>query len=114
MRMIYGGFNPTRESMFVSEIKNSAGIDFRDKTVGTAYNQNTRYEKFKPTSVWAEIKENVKIGLLDVNVSVKHKIFGYGKIVRKVSASLFEVVFDDTLDKKTIKGDFLEFCNTNL
>lgn len=110
MRMIYGGFIPTRESMFIAEIKPNEYIDYRDKTLGyasNAYNGGGAYrerEFAKPISFSSEIKQ--KISVIDEGFKVKHKIFGAGIVVKKVSPHLMEVEFESG-ETKTIKQDFL-------
>jgi DNA helicase-2/ATP-dependent DNA helicase PcrA len=118
MRMIYGGFNPTRESMFIAEIKHSNAVSYRDKSIGSSsatfginYGRNYEMsgERFRAGSFSEEIKNVKKLDLIEVGVIVKHKIFGFGKVSKKVSPNLFEVIFDEDLEKKTIRNDFLTF-----
>jgi DNA helicase-2/ATP-dependent DNA helicase PcrA len=118
MRMIYGGFNPTRESMFIAEIKHSNAVSYRDKSIGSAsatfginYGRNYEMsgERFRAGSFSEEIKNVKKLDLIEVGVIVKHKIFGFGKVSKKVSPNLFEVIFDEDLERKTIRNDFLTF-----
>ena len=117
MRMIYGGFNPTRESLFISELKAMKNVDYRDKTIGmgssifgVGYGRNYEVsgERFKAGSFSDEIKNVKKLELIDVHAIVKHKIFGTGKVIGKVSSNLFEVEFEEG-ERKTIRGDFLTF-----
>jgi DNA helicase II / ATP-dependent DNA helicase PcrA len=115
MRMIYGGFNPTKESLFIAEIKQLDSVDFRDKTFGSNSsfdNQNSYYKEReysnKRDSFAFEI-QNKKINVINLNSIVKHKIFGIGKVNKKINDKMFEVIFEEDLIRKTIKGDFLEF-----
>jgi DNA helicase-2/ATP-dependent DNA helicase PcrA len=118
MRMIYGGFNPTRESIFVSEIKHSSAVQYRDKSIGNAsstfginYGRNYEMsgERFRAGSFSEEIKNVKKLDLIEVGVVVKHKIFGFGKVVKRASPNLFEVIFDEDMERKTRRSDFLTF-----
>lgn len=120
MRMIYGGFSSTRESIFLAELKNMPCVEYRDKTVGTSsasfrpqygrHYENTG-DRFKAGSFSEEIKitksRNIKkIDLMEKGVQVKHKVFGQGIISTKISSNLFEVTFVNG-EVKTIRGDFL-------
>jgi DNA helicase-2/ATP-dependent DNA helicase PcrA len=117
MRMIYGGFNPTRESMFIAEIKNLPAVLFKDKTIGSISTFGINYgrnyeisgERFKAGSFSEEIKNVKNLQIIDVNSVVKHKIFGYGKVVKKITFNIFEVIFEENLERKTIRSDFLTF-----
>lgn len=119
MRMIHGGFNKTRESIFVAELKATKCVEYRDKTSGmesgiSGFGYGRKYEicgqRFKGGSFVDEIKgvAKKKIDFMDKGATVKHKVFGTGTVSRKISTNLFEVVFDD-METKTIRGDFLIF-----
>ena len=108
MRMIYGGFNPTRESMFITEIRSMPCVDFRDKTIGFSGRSNEGGGfgggGFKQGSFNEEIKR--KFEGIAKGGFVMHKLFGIGKVLNKVSGNLFEIQFEDG-EKKTIRADFL-------